>query len=470
MKSHQTKRLLFEGISLLALLSGCSSQASYSANLSLSQGEAVELTICGPSQTNKALEDAIVGFNKIYPLCAIHYETVMNYQTNLKTRLAKNAQVDLFVAPKIKDYLDLSYCEDFRSAPGLDLSNTLEGLISNSALTTGDINHLYYLPFGGEIRGLFVNKTLLSHLNLTLPTTYSEFMSTCAKIIGDDPQGAPSFVPLQSNPSNFAQLLFYPAIANLLANGSDAAANTAKVAACAEGVEEIFKPTLMRLYEIMSHYYYNYDYCESALSNFKSDEETDRAYSFLNIRKNATTGAYEKFDDLGNVPFMPWTLSSSRLLEKVKEDYGSQIDFQFILAPTTEEGGIAYLSPSNWIGMNKQSLHAPWALEFLNYLFSKEGNAIFAKTANLIPNSKDALNDVQTMFGIPSSRVCHVGQAAFSYPFYDIINTSLTAISKGNKAKYMVKNADGSYSLHPFEDYYASLSEAFLKQRNALSA
>jgi len=120
--------------------------------------------------------------------------------------------------------------------------------------------------------------------------------------------------------------------------------------------------------------------------------------------------------------------------------------------------------------MNKQSLHAPWALEFLNYLFSKEGNAIFAKTANLIPNSKDALNDVQTMFGIPSSRVCHVGQAAFSYPFYDIINTSLTAISKGNKAKYMVKNADGSYSLHPFEDYYASLSEAFLKQRNALSA
>src|SRR5574344_1939734 len=233
MKSHQTKRLLIEGISLLALLSGCSSQASYSANLSLSQGEAVELTICGPSQTNKALQDAIVGFNKIYPLCAIHYETVMNYQTNLKTRLAKNAQVDLFVAPKIKDYLDLSYCEDFRSASSLDLSNTLEGLISNSALTTGDINHLYYLPFGGEIRGLFVNKTLLSHMNVSIPSTYSEFLNVCAKLIGSDAQGAPLYVPLQGNPGNFAQLLFYPAIANLLANGPDASANYAKASTCA---------------------------------------------------------------------------------------------------------------------------------------------------------------------------------------------------------------------------------------------
>jgi multiple sugar transport system substrate-binding protein len=403
----------------------------------------------------------------------------MNYKTNLATRLKNNDSVDLFVIPKMfnsdgSNYIKIdsysNYCEDFRAAANLDLSNTFEGLMTNSSLATGNASTLYFIPFGGEVRGLFVNKTLLASLNLSIPTTYTELVNDCKLLAGADPQGAPTYVPLQGNPDSFAQLLYFPEIANRLANGANAAENTAKVSTCADGVEEIFKDSLQRLYDLMANYYYDYDYCETNLGNFKSTDDLDSIYTFLDIRKNTTTGLYEKKSDLGNVPFMPWTLSSSRLIDKIKEDYGSQVDYEFILSPTSDDGGVAYLSPSNWIAMNKQSTNAKWSLELLNYLFSTEGNSIYAKSANLIPNSKNALSDIQKMFNVPAERVCHVGQVAFSYDFFTIMKESLKDISKGNKPKYMNTNSDGTLSIYSFDHYLDKLKTAFDEQRKKLAA
>jgi ABC-type glycerol-3-phosphate transport system substrate-binding protein len=161
-------------------LTGCGSGSSYSKNASLSLDEKISLTICGAAQTNASLEKVITSFNKIYPNCSVHYECVMDYNNALTKRLANNDSVDLFVCDKNTSSSPfLPYTDELRAEKSLDLSNTFEGLMKNSSLNTGSGDLLYYLPFGGEVRGLFVNKTLLKKENLSVPIKWSEVLSVC---------------------------------------------------------------------------------------------------------------------------------------------------------------------------------------------------------------------------------------------------------------------------------------------------
>jgi hypothetical protein len=153
-------------------------------------------------------------------------------------------------------------------------------------------------------------------------------------------------------------------------------------------------------------------------------------------------GLYHKKDDLGNVPFLPWTYSLKATMEKTKIDFESTIDYDFILSPVGDEGGFGYLSPSNWIALNKNSTQKAWALEFLNYLFSESGNRLYADNAHIVPNSVNAPDFIKNTFHIPASRISDVGQASFDYSSYSIIKTALVNISKSNREKndYMIKN------------------------------
>lgn len=262
----------------------------------------------------------------------------------------------------------------------------------------------------------------------------------------------------------------YPYVANLIANASDPDAIRAKINACEEGVEELFKEPLERLYDLVQKYYYNYGYAEANLGNFLDGTGAQACYSFFNIRQDATSGLYAKADDLGNVPFLPWTYSLKATMEKTKVDFESNIDYDFILSPVGDEGGFGYLSPSNWIALNKNSNEKSWAIEFLNYLFSSVGNPIYADSAHLVPNSSDARDFIKRTFSVPSSRIADVGQASFNYDFYSLIKTALVAIAKSNREKtpYMSQNSDGSWSAYPFSYYLDNLKQAFASQRSKL--
>jgi ABC-type sugar transport system, periplasmic component len=462
------KRTLVVYAFLGAFLSGCASVSSYAKNASLNVNENVELTICGESSTHKALEETIIGFNKIYPNCHISYEYVMNYQTSLSKRLAANDDVDCFITSTISSTSPyLPYTDDFKTETSLDLSNTFSGLMENSSAATGDSNKLYFIPFGGEIRGMFVNTTLLSAKGISIPTNYAEFLNACAALAGSDAKTAPSLIPLQGNPGNFALNAFYPYLCNQVANGEDPDALRAKINKAEDGSEEIFREPLERLYHLLESYYYNYDLAETRFNNFTDGSTSTACYSFLNIHKDAA-GNYVKTDDIGNVPFFPWVHSIDESLKRCKEDFQSAIDYRFILSPFGDDGGYGYLSPSSWIALNKASKNKAWALEFLNYLFSKEGNPIFANAANIIPNTKDALEVVKNSFNVPLNHVSQVGQVSYSWDVYSVLKASLTEISKANKAKYMVDNGDGTYTMHPFSYYLGNLKAAFAAQKAKL--
>lgn len=467
-------RYLLVGVLLGSSLFSCSQGAAYSLNGSLDSSKDVYLTLCGGSQSNLAIENVITSFEKIYPRCHLTYECLQNYSTSLGKRLSSNDNVDLFISDVISSDASegkpLYYADDLYQEKALDLSHTYPGLMANSALATGDANKLFFLPFGGEIRGLFVNKSLLSNKGLAIPTNYKELVSCCAALAGNDAKTNPQYLPFQGNPGSFAPYLMYPYICNLIANAADSAAVWQKVNTCADGVEELFREPLKRLYDLTQNYYYNYGYAESALGNFLDGDATTACYSFFNIRYDSADKLYHKKDDLGNVPFLPWTYSLKATMEKTKIDFESTIDYDFILSPVGDEGGFGYLSPSNWIALNKNSTQKAWALEFLNYLFSESGNRLYADNAHIVPNSVNAPDFIKNTFHIPSSRISDVGQASFDYSFYSIIKTALVNISKSNREKndYMIKNDDGTWTAYSFDHFMESLKSAFETQRSKL--
>ena len=167
-------------------------------------------------------------------------------------------------------------------------------------------------------------------------------------------------------------------------------------------------------------------------------------HCFLNVVETDVENPVTDPD--GIIPFMTAPISSRSQMEKVKEDYHSNIDYEFILAPVSEEGGFAYLSPGDGIAINKNSDHVDWALEFLNFFFQEENNKLFAEEYDVIPNTSDAIAYVSKEFGIPEDQVCQLGDVTFDYNFYSIINETAMSIIKGNNPKYMRDDGAGNLS------------------------
>lgn len=445
---------------------GCSGSASSSQSAATSykkndtlakSSESVHLTIVGSTATFKALEGTISSFHELYPNCTIEYEYVQDYWNNLTTRLKNNDNVDLFISSNIQsDSPYYPYSLDLLSESGkVDLSNTYGGLIKNFTVTSGNNDELYSVPFGGELRGMYVNTTLLDSLGLKVPTNYSEFMDCCKTL------KAAGYIPVQGNPGSFGQQLMYPYICNLVANSDDYQATYSKVATCEPGVSELFREPMSRLYDIVQNGYYDYKTVETSHNAFMNGTEDTAARSFLNIVSDGN-GGYKKADDKGQVAFMPQAMSLQSELGKMKDDYHSGIEYEFILAPTGDDGGYAYLSPSQGMAVNKNGSNVDWSLEFMNYLLSPSVNKAFAAERGIIPNTGDALDTIKSSFDVDSSHVSQLGQVSFSYVFFDVVNQPLTDVSKANNPKYM--QADGT--MYGLNHYMAEMESGFAKQRS----
>ena len=436
---------------------GCTKKASYKINKALSSTEHVRLNIVGSSSSFKSVEDAAISFSELYPNVTVEYEYLQNYKKLLLTRLDTNDNVDLFITTNILDDSPyLPYSLELKSqSDALNLSSTFEGFIRNFTITQDGRNELYAVPFGGEIRGLFVNKTLLASLGLSVPNNYSEFMSCCKKLKDA------GFVPIQGNPGNTAQQLMYPYICNIIVNGGDYKNTYKKINDCEPGISELFREPLNRLYEIVASGYYNYKYVENTKGLFLDNISYTTVTNFLNIVQDKN-GNYVKLDDIGQVAFLPTIMSLKNQIDKAKEDYHSNIEYEFILAPVGDDGGYAYLSPAEGLAINKKGANTKWALEFMNYLFSKDVNKKIAAGQNIIPNTTDAMEEVNSLFKIKPNQESELGQVSFDYGFYGIITKTLLDISKANNPKYM-ETEDKMYS---FDYYMTELEKNFVEQKN----
>lgn len=456
LKMKKIFALLLSCALVVSLFPGCGSgeKKGYARSSSLASGKEVTLTLVGHTPSFKAMESVISSFSNLYPNCTVNYEYLQDYEKSLMVRLSESPDsVDLFITTNIqKDSARLPYALDLNSEKDkLSLKDTFGGLVENFTLMGAE--QLYAVPMGGEIRGLFVNTTLLGTLGLSVPKNYTELLSCCKTLLDA------GYVPFGGNPSNFGMLLMYPYVCSMVANASDYQAVFGRVSTCAAGVSEIFRLPMSRLYEIVKKGYYNYKYVETTYNRFTDGSDEEAVRGFLNITKQGSN--YSKADDVGAVAFMPGVMSQKESFDRAKEDYHSGIEYEFILAPVGDEGGYAYLSPADGIAVNRNSPRTEWALEFLNYLFTPDVNRSFARENDTIPNTSDALTYTAGILSVDSSRVSHLGQVTFGYEFYGIVKESVTAVSKSSNPKYF--KSDGT--MYDLEYYMSALESAFAAHR-----
>lgn len=451
-------------------LAGCGDDGkakAYKKNTGLDTSAEITLRIASSKETWPEMENVIAEFEKIYPNCTIVCEYIEEYSKMLDIRLEQSEQkIDIFRTVNIQEgtvYRDkaLNLISE-ESKKILDLSGTNPGLLENFKYMAEE-NTQYAVPYGGEMRGMYVNVTLLNKFGLSVPKNRAELLN-CCKVLYDN-----GYVPLQSSCGTFGQQFLYPYICNMIVNGGDYERVYASVENIDAGISEYFRDAYALLYEIVEKGYFDYSRVEEEYG-YKFGNSNEKAMDFLNI---VSTGddEYAKKDDEGKIAFMIDTQAFNSSLSKMKSDYHSGIEYVFITSPVGVDGGYAYLSPSDGLGINKNSDNIDWSLEFLNFFFTPEITTVFAEETGKIPNTADAL----LKYDIPAERACDVGQVTFSYGFYKTVTTLLLTgyedmigIGKMNAEKYMTDNGDGTYSLKfTLDDYMERLEAEFMNVKNS---
>jgi hypothetical protein len=295
----------------------------------------------------------------------------------------------------------------------------------------------------------------------------------CLKVLKEN-----KLMPLFGNPGTFGQQLLYPYICNLIANSSNYTEIYQKVNNIEDGVSSLFTVPLQEMYDFMSNYYFDYHYVENNYPvyqncsgvSIKTAENT--AKGFFNIAQGENGGDDYKRDDIGVIPFINGTYTSIKTYQEVKENFNSQIEYEFIMAPTSEEGGFVYLSPTSVLAINKNSANLAWCIEFYNYFFTKSVNKLYAEHFNCIPNIKDKTYFADK-FTVPANRISDVGQVTFKYNFFGVMNATLIAISKGNNPdpakNYMDFTDPDNPKLYSFEHYMSICDDNFKKVKESFN-
>ena len=422
---------------------------------SLPPAEPVTLVIAGSWEDCRAIEAVGREFTTKYPNCTVEYEYLQNYYESLAKRMNEENNVDLFFTTNIQNESEmLPYALDLNSASELDFSDTFTGLKDNFAFRENGAvsDKLYAIPLGAEMRGLYINKTLLDSLNIKMPSNQAEILSAC-QILADN-----GYIPFQGNPGNFSQILMYPWICNIIANADDSEMMYNTINSRDFDIAETFREPYEFLYLLIEKGYYDYKRAQTEFNLFNDTTDKDYACYFLNIEKKDEE--YVKLDDVGRVAFMPSAMSLKSVIEKTKEDYHSGIEYVFVPAPIGKDGGYAYMSCAHGIAINKSSQNMEMSVKFMDFLFQPENNKLFAAEFNIIPNTKEAFEYINTLYDIPSDRISHLGQVTFDYDFYNIVTGSLLEISKGNNPKYMQTDDDGNVSLYSLDYYMNNLRES----------
>lgn len=451
--------MLFLCVSIVTSCDG--NNGKYRKNTQLDTSENVLLRIASGKEMWSEMDNVITKFEEIYPNCTVMCEYIEDYGENLVTRLnQENEKIDIFVTNNIQEssvYRNnvLNLISD-ESKKYLDLSHTNKGLLDNFRYTASE-NTQYAVPYGGEMRGMYVNVTLLKKYGLYVPKNRAELLHCCEVLYAN------GCIPFQSSNGTFAQQLIYPYICNSIVNGGKYEETYAAIENIDDGISEYLRDAYSFLYEIVGKGYFDYERVKNELG-YTFDGSNGKAKDFLNIVK-VSEDIYEKADDVGKIAFMPDTQAFEIYLSKAKSDYHSKIEYEFILSPVGENGGFAYLSPSDGLAVNNRSDNTDWALEFLDYFFSPEVSKQFAAETGKIPNTEDAL----VSYDVSEDCISDVGQVTFSYAFYKTVTTpmlggydDMIGISKMNAKKYMRDNGDGTYSfMYTLDEYIARLEAEF---------
>ncbi|NLW71131.1 MAG: carbohydrate ABC transporter substrate-binding protein [Eubacteriaceae bacterium] len=465
-------------LSLLLMIAMC---LAFVACNPENNGEAqpdITLRVTGNYTDCPALEWAAEEFKKQYPNCTVVYEYLQgDYAEILGKRLTSEGddRVDLFISPvniQAGSAYD-GYAMELMGIEELNLNDTFKSLIDNYMYLESDgspATKLYSIPLGAQMRGLFVNVSLLKQVGIQkVPANQQELLDACEVL------KQAGYVPFQGDPSVFTQHLLYPWICNIIANAEDYESAYKMVNERDPKATELFREVFEFMYTLIENDYYNYNYSQKTDKLCTDGSVAIYARSLLNITevKDASgepTGTFEKQEGNGKVAFLPYAISMKPTVDKMKADYHSEIEYVFVPAPVGKDGGFVYISPADSIAINSNTEKGEWAVKFLNFLFTPENNEKFAEIFAIVPNTKDAVSYLTKIYNVPANHVSELGQATFKWSFYRTLTRSsskidetraLPAISRGNHPDW-VNPATGK--LYPFEHYWEQFQKEFVEQ------
>lgn len=445
--------LFFLTLTIVMLLSfaGCG-KSKYRAIKGLNTEEEVTIRIAIPTKTDVALNSLCNDFMKKYPNVTINLQYVENYTKNAET-LFRNNEIDFFLQ-RGKNYAEskntdevtgettVSSSEDFYynfyQDPDIDFSGTNPLLMGNYTHNRQDENgnevtYLYSVPLGGETRGFFVNKAFLKSRNMEIPKNYTEFLDCCSKLL------EAGFIPIQGNPSSASYAIGLPQIAREVVNDEE---GYELLKSSGEGVSELFRDTMEKIYEITTKGYYEYKKMEEQ-GLYTTVTEEGLAMNFLGLTIDDDFVVSKPENNIGTGAFFPYISSAGSVFRSLIKEYSLDSDIEFILTPLNDasENSSAYVTLYYGLCANKNSENLEWLREFVNFACFPENNEKYAKEAGIISNTKDAIKALAKQYGINETDCIFCGRILFrdDYNAYTPISKGLISICKLNAGKYMVK-------------------------------
>ena len=358
MKKHI--KMLTVLLAVLMVLTACGSQndpgttpepSNTAFEPKLDTEKAVELNAAVFFGNFEAFDQVINHFNEFYPNVKISYEQQFTYDPNF---LQDNPSIDILMTSNEKGY-PADGCVDLLEA-GVDASAVEEGLL-HANMWNGK---LLSLPMGLTLKGMVVNKSLLEKEGLSVPQTWSEFLSVleALKEKGYTPiQGPDSAVSTLCYNMGMTMLASDDKLLNAVSNGD------------AEGAAQL-QLVYDRMQELIDKGY---------ISQEVNAEYPDNNYD----------GAILKFFE-GDVPF--WVCDTEKVSGMKKRESKSEafsanpFDYEFMFTPLGENGVYEYIEPWYGFAVNKDSDQCDYAVEFLRFMARQ-----------------DELNTLASIKGVPSA-------------------------------------------------------------------
>lgn len=469
-KSGVSLLLALTLISMTLSFIGCSSKDKYKSISGLNKDEKATVKIAIPQETNKALNNISNEFMKLYPNVNIQIQYVEDYDKNA-VQMFKENKLDIILQKDIV-YSEEKIVDDdtgeetltgkttddyfynFAADNEIDFSDTTSDITDNyNHIRIGDdgeeISYTYCYALGGETRGVFVNKTFLNEYGLSVPTNFTEFLSCCESLKKE------GYVPIQGGGDTAAYGLGLAPAANAITHNETA---LSEMKAANPGVSEYFKDTLEKLYTLATNRYFDYKAVEQT-GFYTKTNELGQVQSFLGLTADETTLEITKPENgYGNVAFMPYLSSTSTLIQSLIDEYDLTTEFEFICSPLNDEGekSSVYVTPYYGICLNKNSENLMWLREFVNFVFHEQNNKTYASDAEIIPNTKDAMQYISDTYNVDIEKnVTLCGQIRFSsdYNGYTPIADALKSTLKCSAQKYMINlNKDDNGNIGYLKD------------------
>ena len=295
----------------------------------------------------EALDAVAADWNRIYPNVSVNYIRVDDYSRQLNVLVAGDD------CPEIVMFSPRTYFakRDKIEAALVDL-NTIgmnTDIVCSGILDVGSKDgRLLSFSWALLSSGFVVNKSILSQLNLTVPTTREELEQVCTVLAEN------GYVPLSGSYRNFYALLMQNDRNLKISKEADQAALYERFHACEAGCGAYFEEEFARLFELMDSGYIDHEV------NIRVEDIYEKAIGFF-------------FE--GKTPFFAVTtetVSGMKKRETKSEAFmANPFEYEFVSLPIVNETPALSIDGVQGLALVSGAKNEEWAKEFMRFVCTR---------------------------------------------------------------------------------------------------